>query len=185
MSKPSLKTIIISAPSGSGKTFFLEKFYEAAIKNAYSCLGVFSRRNSTTEGIRSYELIISGQRKSMELCSSQSKKGYFAFKELFFNPRAFHKGASFLSSSIKKKPDFLIIDEAGPLELLEKGWHSNILQAMENYHGVLLISIRPALVEKMANFLTFSDYILIDPACTPMQAGIQKVFNEYYSQKHF
>ena len=67
-----------------------------------------------------------------------------------FYTTAFEKANSILINALNHEPAWLVIDEAGKLELENKGFYSSIVRALEIYDnnemtGNLLITVRDSL----------------------------------------
>ncbi len=74
-----------------------------------------------------------------------------------FYTKAFEKANSIILNALKQSPNWLIIDEAGKLELDEKGFYSAVVKAIEFYNkphstGHLLLTVRDSLVEEFISF---------------------------------
>ncbi len=83
-----------------------------------------------------------------------------------FYTAAFEKAHLIISSALMQEPDWLIIDEAGKLELDGKGFYSAMIKAVELYNskhalGNLLITVRDSLCAEVIAFFKLKDYIVI------------------------
>ena len=79
-----------------------------------------------------------------------------------FYTAAFEKANLILVNALSQKTDWLIIDEAGILELGGKGFYPAIKKAAELYNnknssGNLLITVRDSLCEEMIHFFKLGD----------------------------
>ena len=77
-----------------------------------------------------------------------------------FYSKAFNRANSILLDALLQNPAWLIIDEAGKLELEEKGFYEAIRKAAEAYDskkntGNLLITVRDSLFEEVIRFFKF------------------------------
>ena len=68
--------------------------------------------------------------------------------------------------ALTQNPDWLIIDEAGKLELDGKGFNKSILKAVNFYNndkvpGHLLITVRDSLCEKVISFFKIKNFKVI------------------------
>lgn len=84
-----------------------------------------------------------------------------------FYTAAFEKGNSILINALANNPDWLIIDEAGKLELDGRGFYD----ALNKITGVylnnkeksnLLITVRDSLCEEVTRFFKLKEYRLIN-----------------------
>lgn len=74
-----------------------------------------------------------------------------------FYTAAFEKGNSIIAEALLRSPDWLIIDEAGKLELEGKGFYGSIVSAVkffqnEKRNDNLLIAVRESLCEEVISF---------------------------------
>jgi nucleoside-triphosphatase THEP1 len=74
-----------------------------------------------------------------------------------FYTTAFEKGNLIIIQALDQTPDWLIIDEAGKLELEGKGFYDSIIKAVEHFQvekttGDLLITVRENLCEEVISF---------------------------------
>ena len=84
-----------------------------------------------------------------------------------FYSKAFEKSNSIVVNEIALNPDWLVIDEAGKLELEGKGFNKAITKAAEIYNnkintGNLLITVRDSLCEEVISFFKFKDYRIVN-----------------------
>jgi nucleoside-triphosphatase THEP1 len=83
-----------------------------------------------------------------------------------FYTAAFDKANSILINALTQKPDWLVIDEAGRLELEGRGFYKSIMQAVDlynnaNYHFNLLLTVRDSLCEEVISFFKIKNYTII------------------------
>lgn len=83
-----------------------------------------------------------------------------------FYSAVFEKANSILLNALIQKPGWLVIDEAGKLELGEKGLYNGIVKAIDHYNnektsGNLLITVRNSLCEEVISFFKIKNYRII------------------------
>lgn len=83
-----------------------------------------------------------------------------------FYTSAFEKANSILLNTLPKNPHWLVIDEAGKLELDGKGFYDSLHIIADLYNttlaaGNLLITVRESLCDEMISFFKFKNYRLI------------------------
>ena len=83
-----------------------------------------------------------------------------------FYTSAFEKANTILLQALQTKPRWLVIDEAGKLELIGKGFYPAVLKAVEVYDdinspGNLLITVRDSLVDDIIAFFKIKRYQLV------------------------
>ncbi len=83
-----------------------------------------------------------------------------------FYTAAFERANGILTNSLASNPDWLIIDEAGKLELDGKGFYDAMKTIIAVYNsqerpGNLLITVRDSLVEELTGFFELKGHRLI------------------------
>ncbi len=83
-----------------------------------------------------------------------------------FYTAAFEKGNSVLIHALTQNPGWLVIDEAGKLELEGKGFYESIIKAVEFFQnektaGNLLIAVRDSLCEEVILFFNLNNCVVI------------------------
>lgn len=83
-----------------------------------------------------------------------------------FYTAAFEKANAILFDAISENPGWLVIDEAGKLELGGKGFYSSISKAISVYdreprNGNLLLTVRDSLCNEVIDFFGLQHYIVI------------------------
>ena len=83
-----------------------------------------------------------------------------------FYTAAFDKANSILINALTQKPDWLVVDETGRLELEGRGFYNSILQAIDLYNNTdypfnLLLTVRDSLCEEVISFFKIKNYTII------------------------
>ena len=83
-----------------------------------------------------------------------------------FYTAAFDKANSILINALTQKPDWLVIDEAGRLELEGSGFYKSIIQAVDLYSNTgyplnLLITVRDSLCGEVISFFKIKNHTVI------------------------
>jgi len=83
-----------------------------------------------------------------------------------FYTAAFEKANTIILSALNQMPDWLVIDEAGKLELDGKGFYGSIVKAVDLYNnnkvsGNLLITVRESLYNEVISFFTIKNFRVI------------------------
>jgi nucleoside-triphosphatase THEP1 len=83
-----------------------------------------------------------------------------------FYAAAFDKANAIVIHAIKQKPDWLVIDEAGKLELEGKGFYPSIKKAIDLFDNAgnnsnLLITVRDSLCANTIAFFNIKNYRII------------------------
>lgn len=84
-----------------------------------------------------------------------------------FYTAGFEKANSIVMKSLTQKHDWLVIDEAGKLELEGNGFYRSItkvvtLYSINNCSGNLLITVRDSLFDEIIAFFNIKDYQVIN-----------------------
>lgn len=84
-----------------------------------------------------------------------------------FYTSAFEKANFILLDALAQNPGWLVIDEAGKLELDGKGFYKSITKAVAIYNnetraGNLLITVRDSLCNEVISFFNISNYIIVN-----------------------
>jgi len=90
-----------------------------------------------------------------------------AIGRYYFYTAAFEKANHILLQALSQNPGWLVIDEAGKLELAGKGFHDPIVKAVAFYSNVnnpgnLLISARDSLCNEVISFFNIKACRVID-----------------------
>ena len=141
---------IFSGPIHSGKTTHILKW---------------CRRQESVSGILMPD--IDGRRKIIDLdtmdvfdieCAdtANTKEALTSVGSYNFFNAVFEKANAILIAAISRSPRWLVIDEAGKLELKGKGFYHSIMQAIEHYsnsntHGNLIIIVRDSLYKEVVS----------------------------------
>lgn len=116
---------------------------------------------------------INGSRKILDLqtknifdieCSdaSKTKEQLTAVGRFHFYTAAFEKANTIILAALNQMPAWLVIDEAGKLELQGKGFYQAIVHAVDLYSddqvtGNLLITVRESLCNEVISFFKIKD----------------------------
>jgi nucleoside-triphosphatase len=82
-----------------------------------------------------------------------------------FYTEAFEKANSILMYALSQNPNWLVIDEAGNLELNGKGFYTSIVKAIDFFSdttsGNLLITVRDSLCKEVISFFNIKEFEII------------------------
>ncbi len=154
-----MSIILFSRPVRSGKTTELMLWCDQH-KDAQGIL-MPDNGNRKIMNVRTKELF------DIECADpSKTKDPLISVGKYFFYTEAFEKANSILLEALAQKPSWLIIDEAGKLELDGKGFYPAIEKIIPLYkisgEGNLLITVRDSLVEKFVEQFDIRDHSLIN-----------------------
>ena len=97
---------------------------------------------------------------------AKTKEPLIAVGRFHFYTAAFEKANSILINTVAQKPDWLVIDEAGKLELEGKGFFNAIIKTIPFYDntntaGNLLITVRESLCNEVISFFKLKNFRVI------------------------
>ncbi len=138
-----MKSLIISARSGWGKTALLKDFYFSAVRNGFSCGGFWAFKKIEGKNRLYFSFLPS--------CEKEIFLAEVSDSGIFFSDSSFEKVRKAALKDFES--DFFIMDEIGPLEFMGRGHSALIEDIKKSYSGFLLASSRPALAERAANLI--------------------------------
>ncbi|MBK8519443.1 MAG: nucleoside-triphosphatase [Ferruginibacter sp.] len=94
--------------------------------------------------------------------AANTKEPLTAVGRFHFYTDAFEKANAIVLAALTQKPGWLVIDEAGKLELQGQGFYQAIVNAVDLYHngqvaGNLLITVRESLCHEVISFFNIKD----------------------------
>ena len=156
-----MSIIIFSRPIHSGKTTELLWWCNGQ-KNIYGILmpdinGSRKMLDLNTKDV--FDIECTDVENTSELLSSIGRFHFYS--------KVFEKANSILLDALALNPEWLVIDEAGKLELEGKGLFDAIIKTTDAYNnkrntGNLLITVRDSLCEEVISFFKFKDYRIIN-----------------------
>jgi len=158
----SQKVFIIKGSVGVGKTEIIQKIINELKKNNFSVGGIYSPRiiqNGITVG---YDIAdVSGSMREIFLRLNDENNPDKIGKFKIF-PVGLKAGTQALEAAVKNDNSFIIIDEAGQLELEDKGWASGIYETLRLRKSHLILAVRDSLVEKVIQKFKFGECYVLD-----------------------
>ena len=150
---------IFSRPIRSGKTTDLQNWCKLQ-KNIAGIL------MPDIAGFRKIINLSTDEIFDIECKDADTKDSLIVVGKFYFYTASFEKANTILLDALAAKPDWLVIDEAGKLELIGGGFYKAILKAVEVYNdidtaGNLIITVRDNLVDDVIAFFKIKYYQLI------------------------
>jgi nucleoside-triphosphatase THEP1 len=98
--------------------------------------------------------------------AANTKEPLTSIGKFNFYSAAFEKANSVLLNALSRNPQWLVIDEAGKLEICGTGFYKSIAKAISIYNdkktpGNLLITVRDNLCEEVIAFFNIKNYEVI------------------------
>lgn len=148
---PSPPLLIVSGDPGSGKTPWVHQLVTNLRQQEIRVSGLISHKVKSSDENWHHEMeeLSSGKREmlnTMENRNQGMQSGKF-----FFCPGVFDWAQQQISENLES--DWMILDEVGPLEMKGKGFFSALQQIDNHYHGVVAITIRANLKDKVDELL--------------------------------
>lgn len=128
---------ILTAPVQTGKTTSLIHWSQST-DNVYGIL------TPVVNGKRVFMDVHTRDQFAMEAATGE--EDVLVVGRFIFSNSTFNRASQVIKSAIDK-PGWLIIDEAGPLELKEQGFYAAIKEAVQTRNGKTIIVVRAGLVE--------------------------------------
>jgi nucleoside-triphosphatase THEP1 len=143
------KIFILTGTSEQGKTTQIQKIIEVLKENKISVGGIFSPRvmeNGKTIGYDIINIVTTEREKFLRVTKDeiQMKIGRFS---IF--PKGLERGYDALKPSANVGNKIVIIDEAGYLELENKGWAGSIQNLLKASNNHIILVVRDIFVEKI------------------------------------
>ncbi len=156
-----MSIIIFSRPIHSGKTTALLQW----CKRKENIYGILMPDVKGSRKILNIETLETFDIQCMDV--EKTKEPLTAIGKFHFYTAVFEKSNQVLIGALTRKPDWLIIDEIGRLELGGKGFYRSATEIADAYNnkrntGNLLITVRDSLCEEVISFFKFKDYRIIN-----------------------
>jgi nucleoside-triphosphatase THEP1 len=152
---------LVTGSVQGGKTTFLFELVELLKKRGLS-LGGFLAKGSFENGKRSAFVLHNIENGTeLAMASVHETAQWLKYRRFWFNPDAFKEGMEWIRLCLLQKPDVLVIDEVGPMELEGSGW-SEVLESLINSPvSVQLWSVRESLIGEVMEHWSISSEHLI------------------------
>ncbi len=139
--------IIVTGEKGSGKSTMLNLLADRLKNEGFSIGGIIQPGIWKENKRYGFEILDLTSGRSMPLCSTDGPESGITAGPFRFFPEAVQFGTSALTAYGLLEKDVIILDEIGPLEINGMGWHDSLKSLSAQYNGVLIISLRPTLLE--------------------------------------
>ena len=133
---------LITGPVQGGKSTYLSQLISILKKMPWKVEGILCP-GSVNAGKRSgFTLKNIRNGKEVVMATLQEHSGWLAFGRFWFDPEAFKLGSAWIREATSYKPDVVIIDEVGPMELVGKGWSESLQYLLGASVPVQIWSVR-------------------------------------------
>ncbi len=155
------KVVIVSSPIGMGKTRFCQ-----------TLANKLTARNLKVGGFLSIKVLDGDQTIGYHLVDLQSEN-IFPFLKLRDNEIdsgigkfAFAKDGLVRGNAIllrdKNTCDVIVIDEVGKLELKGGGWHDSLMELLDGFQGLIILSVRDSFVDEVIGYFELESPEIVD-----------------------
>ncbi len=166
---------IITGDVHEGKTSYVEKLITKLKENQLQLAG-FLAKGSFNQDVRdAYKLLNLSTNESIALASIHENPGWIRFRRFWFNPQAFNEGHRILEQAAGLRNGLIVVDEVGPMELDQKGWHASLLKLTSISQSVQLWVVRRNLVEEVSQAYRLKPAMLIDIFTTDVEESIEMI----------
>lgn len=156
--------IIITGETGQGKTTFARELVKKLAGEGIRVSGFFSTGVHDADMRIGFDLEDIRTGKMTRLARKTAEgEGWFSHGHYSFDPGVFEEKSDLIFKEVEAGTDLLVIDEVGPLEMNDTGWHSLISRVISEKPAPMIWTVRRRLVEKAArkwNVGNVSVYIL-------------------------
>ncbi len=145
---------ILSKPVHSGKTSSIVEW--ASDKN-----NVFGIITPVIDGKRMFMDAYSKNKFDMEATGSDEET--LEIGRFIFSKNAFDKASGIITSAIDE-PGWVIVDEVGPLELKQQGFHQALIKLLESRNGKILLVIREKqdFLNRVISFFQIENAVIVN-----------------------
>jgi len=142
--------IIITGNVGQGKTTFTKSLTEKLISRKILVSGFFSIGIQDENRRIGFDLADIRTGKKMVISRNAPQEGWIRYGHYYFDPLVFQEESELIWEQIKEGTDLIVIDEVGPLELSDSGWHDLIDLLCKEQTVPMIWIARKSLVQKAA-----------------------------------
>lgn len=153
---------IVTGEKEEGKTTFLSKCVDLLIEEKISTGGFLAHGIQEENERTGYALTNISTNETLVLSSIKPRKTWKQFGRFYFNPEALVLGNSILLGDAILNKKIVIIDEIGPFELMGEMWSDGLSGILENFKGILILSVRRAMVMKVIFHWNLTNPLITD-----------------------
>lgn len=172
---------IITGDIHQGKTTFVKEICDRLVEKGFYISGFLSIGHFRQNQRHAYLLRLLPSGNSIPLASAEATKGWFRFRRFWFNPEAFRLGNSLLLDSLRDhNRQIVVVDEAGPMEAQNRGWHQ-ALTALSNTNDKLqLWVIRNNRLASLTRKYKLSHARIVDIGKSQPQEIVQMIEDHFH-----
>jgi len=143
--------IIITGETGQGKSTFTRTIVNKLTGDGIRVSGFCSRGVHINETRIGFDLeeIRTGNKTILARKTAEAE-GWISQGHYYFDPRVFEEKSDLIFREVEAGADLLVIDEVGPLEMNDTGWHSLISRIINEKPLPMIWTVRKRLVGNVA-----------------------------------
>lgn len=155
------KVFIVTGDIGAGKTAWLVKLTGLLKEKGVRVGGILALRIMEEGRATGYDIndIRSGSRTPFLRQTGDATMGVERFT---VDDAGYKAGIKALDSAVSHHSDVIIIDEVGPLELREQGWHDRISDLLHESGAKIILAVRRSLTQAVSEKYNLSGAVLLD-----------------------
>lgn len=155
-----MDTFIVTGERNEGKTSFMASLNKHLRNCDIKIAGFICPGKKNKSGSKDFVLQSLSDNLNIHLASREHHPGYNHHGAFFFNPQAIKAGNSIIKAGLKDNCEIFILDEIGPLELSGKVWHDPLKDILAEYSGILIITVRKEMLEKVKEYFELKDPVI-------------------------
>jgi nucleoside-triphosphatase THEP1 len=159
--KPLPKVFLVSGGIGAGKSTFAGKVAELFSEWQLRAGGLLAVRLTADSVTTGYDILDLSNHETEAFLRLGKEPGKEYIGRFSICPEGVVKGNGVILRSLESRPDLLIVDEVGKLELRGDGWSGALQKILENSDVPLLITVREGSEQEVIEKWHITDYEIL------------------------
>ncbi|NLD63118.1 MAG: DUF2478 domain-containing protein [Bacteroidales bacterium] len=157
------KVFVVTGDTGEGKTAWLVRLTGLLKEKGVRVGGILALRNMEEERTTGYDIndLRTGSRSPFLRHTGDATIGVERFT---VDEDGYRAGLKALDPAVNHHSDVIIIDEVGPLELKNQGWHSRISELLDEPGATIILAVRRSLTREVIEKYNLPGAVLLDVA---------------------
>lgn len=156
------QVLIVTGNTGVGKTTFLEALSAELKAGGMLVSGILAPRIIEDGVTVGYDILDVGTGLRVPFLRHLDRSVTTGVERFVADEEGEKAGREALDISRGHRPDIIIIDEAGPIELKGGGWHDSIMKLTGDDKPGLVIAVRRSLVQRIINHFGLKEVRIIE-----------------------
>lgn len=166
---------MVTGGQGAGKTTFVIELVNSLQTNGLKLAGFYANGFWKDNKRSHFEITNIEDSNNMVLCSAHHKKDWVKRASYWFNPEAIKYGNNILKEAINNRPDIIVIDEVGKLELEGYIWHRAIQRIIELTDFPMIWTVRNNILKKAVSFFGLNNVVIFDIEKLTIKAAAENI----------